>query len=40
MLFRSKQSAIGFLVGQVMREMQGRADANTAATTLRRHLDG
>ncbi|MSQ31182.1 MAG: Asp-tRNA(Asn)/Glu-tRNA(Gln) amidotransferase subunit GatB [Dehalococcoidia bacterium] len=35
-----KQSAIGFLVGQVMREMKGRADANTAAETLRRHLDG
>ena len=34
-----KQSAIGFLVGQVMREMKGRADANTAAETLRRHLD-
>ena len=35
-----KQSAIGFLVGQVMREMTGRADANAAAETLRRHLDG
>lgn len=34
-----KQAAIGFLVGQVMREMKGRADANTAAETLRRHLD-
>ncbi|RLT40413.1 MAG: Asp-tRNA(Asn)/Glu-tRNA(Gln) amidotransferase subunit GatB [Chloroflexi bacterium] len=34
-----KQSAIGFLVGQVMREMKGRADANAAADTLRRHLD-
>ncbi|MFA7248359.1 MAG: Asp-tRNA(Asn)/Glu-tRNA(Gln) amidotransferase subunit GatB [Dehalococcoidia bacterium] len=34
-----KQSAIGFLVGQVMREMKGRADANAAAETLRRHLD-
>ena len=34
-----KQAAIGFLVGQVMREMKGRANANTAAETLRRHLD-
>ena len=34
-----KQAAIGFLVGQVMREMKGRADANTAAETLRRYLD-
>ncbi|MGE3857737.1 MAG: Asp-tRNA(Asn)/Glu-tRNA(Gln) amidotransferase subunit GatB, partial [Dehalococcoidia bacterium] len=34
-----KQAAIGFLVGQVMREMKGRADANAAAETLRRHLD-
>ena len=33
-----KQAAIGFLVGQVMREMKGRADANTAADALRRHL--
>ena len=34
-----KQASLGFLVGQVMREMKGRADANTAADTLRRHLD-
>ena len=34
-----KQAAIGFLVGQVMREMKGRADANAAAETIRRHLD-
>ena len=34
-----KQAAMGFFVGQVMREMKGRADANTAAETLRRHLD-
>ena len=34
-----KQAAIGFLVGQVMRQMKGRADANTATETLRRHLD-
>ena len=34
-----KQAAVGFLVGQVMREMKGRADANAAAETLRRHLD-
>ena len=34
-----KQAAMGFFVGQLMREMKGRADANTAAETLRRHLD-
>jgi len=35
-----KTSAIQFLVGQVMRATRGRADANTAADLLRRHLDG
>ncbi len=35
-----KPSAIQFLVGQVMRQLRGRADANTAAEALRRHLDG
>jgi len=34
-----KESAIQFLVGQVMRATRGRADANTAAEMLRRHLD-
>ena len=34
-----KASAIQFLVGQVMRQLRGRADANTAAEALRRHLD-
>lgn len=34
-----KQSAIGFLVGQVMREAKGRADANTVASLLRKRLD-
>ena len=36
---RGKDSAIQFLVGQVMRETRGRADANQAATLLRRLLD-
>src|SRR5690606_9975068 len=35
-----KQSAIGFLVGQVMREAKGRADANTVGDLLRKRLDG
>ena len=34
-----KATAIQFLVGQVMRQLKGRADANTAAAALRRHLD-
>ncbi|MGE3960482.1 MAG: Asp-tRNA(Asn)/Glu-tRNA(Gln) amidotransferase subunit GatB [Dehalococcoidia bacterium] len=34
-----KQSAIGFLVGQVMRGAKGRADANQVADLLRKHLD-
>lgn len=34
-----KQSAIGFLVGQVMREAKGRADANTVGELLRKRLD-
>ncbi len=34
-----KQSAIGFLVGQVMREAKGRADANTVSSLLRQRLD-
>jgi len=34
-----KQAAVGFLVGQVMREMKGRADANGVAEVLRRLLD-
>ncbi len=34
-----KQSAIGFLVGQVMRQAKGRADANQVAELLRKHLD-
>jgi aspartyl-tRNA(Asn)/glutamyl-tRNA(Gln) amidotransferase subunit B len=35
-----KSSAIQFLVGQVMRQLRGRADANGAAEALRRQLDG
>ncbi|MDA0815198.1 MAG: Asp-tRNA(Asn)/Glu-tRNA(Gln) amidotransferase subunit GatB [Chloroflexi bacterium] len=35
-----KKSAIGFLVGQVMREAKGRADANQVTGLLQRHLDG
>ena len=34
-----KESAIKFLVGQVMRETRGRADANAAADVLQRQLD-
>jgi aspartyl-tRNA(Asn)/glutamyl-tRNA(Gln) amidotransferase subunit B len=34
-----KASALQFLVGHVMRELRGRADANEAAAVLRRHLD-
>ena len=34
-----KQSAIKFLVGQVMRETRGTSDPNSAAETLRRLLD-
>ncbi|MEX1021549.1 MAG: Asp-tRNA(Asn)/Glu-tRNA(Gln) amidotransferase subunit GatB, partial [Dehalococcoidia bacterium] len=34
-----KPSAIGFLVGQVMREAKGRADANQVTDLLRRRLD-
>jgi aspartyl-tRNA(Asn)/glutamyl-tRNA(Gln) amidotransferase subunit B len=34
-----KQSAAGFLVGQVMREAKGRADANTVTDLLRKRLD-
>ena len=34
-----KESAIKFLVGQVMRETRGRADPNAAAEALRRRLD-
>ena len=34
-----KESAIGFLVGQLMRLARGRADPNDAAAALRRHLD-
>jgi aspartyl-tRNA(Asn)/glutamyl-tRNA(Gln) amidotransferase subunit B len=34
-----KASALQFLVGHVMRELRGRADANGAAAVLRRHLD-
>jgi aspartyl-tRNA(Asn)/glutamyl-tRNA(Gln) amidotransferase subunit B len=34
-----KSTALQFLVGQVMRELRGRADANGAAEALRRHLD-
>ncbi len=34
-----KQAAVGFLVGQVMREMKGRADANSVAEIVRRLLD-
>ncbi len=35
-----KAAALQFLVGQVMRQTRGRADANSAAEVLRRHLDG
>ncbi len=35
-----KGSAVGFLVGQVMREAKGRADANTVSELIRRRLDG
>ncbi|MPZ98882.1 MAG: Asp-tRNA(Asn)/Glu-tRNA(Gln) amidotransferase subunit GatB [Dehalococcoidia bacterium] len=35
-----KEAAIKFLVGQVMREMRGRADPAGATEALRRHLDG
>ncbi|MEE8338123.1 MAG: Asp-tRNA(Asn)/Glu-tRNA(Gln) amidotransferase GatCAB subunit B, partial [Dehalococcoidia bacterium] len=34
-----KESAIKFLVGQVMRETRGRSDPNAAADALRKHLD-
>jgi len=34
-----KESAIKFLVGQVMREMRGRADPNGATEALRSHLE-
>src|SRR5690606_26032604 len=34
-----KQSAIGFLVGQVMREAKGRADANQVSELLLKHLN-
>ena len=34
-----KESAIKFLVGQLMRETRGRSDPNTAADLLRKHLD-
>jgi len=34
-----KASAVGFLVGQVMREAKGRADANTVTDLIRRRLD-
>jgi aspartyl-tRNA(Asn)/glutamyl-tRNA(Gln) amidotransferase subunit B len=35
-----KDSAIKFLVGQIMRETRGQADPNSAAELLQRHLDG
>ncbi|MBM4415292.1 MAG: Asp-tRNA(Asn)/Glu-tRNA(Gln) amidotransferase subunit GatB [Chloroflexi bacterium] len=35
-----KPSALQFLVGQLMRELKGRADATAAAEVFRRHLDG
>ncbi|MGE0133868.1 MAG: Asp-tRNA(Asn)/Glu-tRNA(Gln) amidotransferase subunit GatB [Dehalococcoidia bacterium] len=35
-----KAAALQFLVGQVMRQTRGRADANGAAEVLRRHLEG
>ena len=35
-----KDSAIKFLVGQVMRQTRGRADPNAATEALRRRLDG
>jgi len=34
-----KASAIQFLVGQVMRQLKGRADANSAAEALRKQMD-
>jgi aspartyl-tRNA(Asn)/glutamyl-tRNA(Gln) amidotransferase subunit B len=34
-----KAAAVQFLVGQVMRQTRGRADANSVAEVLRRHLD-
>ena len=34
-----KAAALQFLVGQVMRQTRGRADANSVADVLRRHLD-
>ncbi len=34
-----KATALQFLVGQVMRRTRGRADANSVAEVLRRHLD-
>ncbi len=34
-----KESALKFLVGQVMRATRGRTDPNSAAETLRRHLE-
>ncbi|MSQ35611.1 MAG: Asp-tRNA(Asn)/Glu-tRNA(Gln) amidotransferase subunit GatB [Dehalococcoidia bacterium] len=35
-----KPSALQFLVGQLMRQLKGRADAAAAADVFRRHLDG
>ncbi len=35
-----KASAIGFLVGQVMRQAKGRAEAGTVTELIRRRLDG
>ncbi|MDA0256364.1 MAG: Asp-tRNA(Asn)/Glu-tRNA(Gln) amidotransferase subunit GatB [Chloroflexi bacterium] len=35
-----KESAVGFLVGQLMRATRGRTDPQHAAEVLRRHLDG
>ncbi len=35
-----KESAVGFLVGQLMRATRGRTDPQNAAEVLRRHLDG
>ena len=34
-----KESAVGFLVGQLMRATRGRTDPQNAAEVLRRHLD-
>jgi aspartyl-tRNA(Asn)/glutamyl-tRNA(Gln) amidotransferase subunit B len=34
-----KEGALKFLVGQLMREARGRADATSAADVLRRHLE-